>query len=55
MPQWAIGLSSVIITILFILGVVALAASPYGDWVRGFYAKRDRLQTLCGDNKKKEK
>lgn len=55
MPGWAMGLSSLIVTLLFLLGVYALAASPYGDWVREFYAKRDKLQTLFGDDKKKEK
>lgn len=55
MPEWAMGLFSLIVTLLFLLGVYALAASPYGDWVREFYAKRDKLQTLFGDDKKKEK
>jgi hypothetical protein len=54
MPNWAIGLSTLVVTILFLLGVYVLVASPYGDWVREFYAKRDRLQTLFGDDKKKE-
>jgi len=52
MPNWAIALSSLVITLLFLLAVYALAASPYGDWVREFYAKRDRLQTLFGDKTK---
>jgi hypothetical protein len=55
MPDWAIGLSSLVITLLFLLGAYALAASPYGDWVREFYAKRDRLQTLFGTDKKNDK
>jgi len=54
MPQWAMGLVSLVITLLFLLGIFALAASPYGAWVREFYAKRDRLQTLFGDPKRKE-
>ena len=53
MPNWAIVLSSLVITLLFLLGVYALAASSYGDWVREFYVKRDRLQTLFGDEKEK--
>lgn len=55
MPEWAIDLSSLIVTLLFLLGVYALSVSSYGDWVREFYAKRDRLQTLFGDDKKKQK
>jgi len=55
MPEWAIALSSLIVTLLFLLCVYALAASPYGDWVREFYAKRDRLQSLFGGDKKNEK
>ena len=55
MPEWAIGLSSIIVTLLFLLGVYALAASSYGDWVREFYAKRDKLQTVFSNDKKKEK
>ena len=55
MQEWAMVLSSLMVTLLFLLGVYALAASPYGDWVREFYAKRDKLQTLFGDDKKKEK
>jgi len=54
MPEWATVLSSAIVTLLFLLGVYALAASPYGDWVREFYAKRDKLQTLFSDDKKKK-
>ena len=54
MPQWAMGLVSLVITLLFVLGIFALAASLYGAWVREFYAKRDRLQTLFGDPKRKE-
>jgi hypothetical protein len=54
MPDWATYLVSLAITILFLLGIYALAASSYGDWVREFYAKRDRLQTLFGDDEKKE-
>lgn len=53
MPNWAIALSSLLIALLFLLAVYALAASPCGDWVREFYAKRDRLQTLLGDKTKK--
>ena len=53
-PVWAGVIVSLIITALFVLGVFGLAASPYGDWVREFYARRDRLQTLFGDKKKPE-
>ena len=52
MPDWANGLVSLIIIVLFVLAIFGLAASPYGDWVREFYAKRDRLQTLFGEDKK---
>ena len=55
MPIWANVLVSLIITVLFLLGLFGLAASPYGEWVRGLHAKRDRLQTLFGDEKKKDK
>lgn len=55
MPAWANGLVSLTITIVFLLAVFGLAASPYGDWVREFYAKRDRLQTLFARNKKKDR
>jgi hypothetical protein len=55
MPEWAIGLSSLIATLLFLLGVYALAASHYADWVNELNAKRDRLQTLFGGEKKIEK
>jgi hypothetical protein len=54
MPGWATVFSSAIITLLFLLGIYALAASPYGDWVREFYAKRNKLQTLFSDDKKKK-
>jgi len=53
MPNWAIGLSSLAVTLLFLFGLYSLAASSYGDWVREFYARRDRLQTLFGDDKNK--
>jgi hypothetical protein len=55
MPKWATGISSLVVTLLFLLGVYGLAASPYADWVREFYAKRERLQTLFGNDEKKEK
>lgn len=55
MPQWAVGLSSLVIMLLFVSAVYAIGVSSYGDWVREFYAKRDKLQTLFGDEKKKEK
>ncbi len=41
----------IVVTLLFLLGVYALAASSYADWVREFYAKRDRLQTLMDSDK----
>lgn len=54
MPLWVDALSSLLITVLFLLAVWGLAASPYGDWVREFHAKRDRLQTLFCDDKNKD-
>jgi len=53
MPQWADYVLGFIITLLFLLAILRLAGSSYGDWVREFYAKRDRLQTLFGNDKKK--
>jgi len=58
MPDRATGLVSLIIIVLFVLAIFGLAASPYGDWVedwvRDFYAKRNRLQTLFGEDKKSD-
>lgn len=54
MPAWATTvLSSLVIIFLFLAGLYAFASSEYADWVREFYAKRDRLQTLFSDEKKK--
>ncbi|PYV79262.1 MAG: hypothetical protein DMG93_21065 [Acidobacteria bacterium] len=53
MPSWAIAVSSLGITALFVFGVYLFAASEYADWVRDFYAKRTRLQTSIGDGKNK--
>jgi len=50
MPSWANGLVSLILIALFVLAVLGLAATPYGDWVREFYAKRHKLQTLFDDD-----
>jgi len=55
LPSWAQILIGISFVVLFILGLFAIAASPYGDWVREFYAKRDRLQTLFTNDSKKSK
>lgn len=47
-------LGSAAIVLLFIGGIYAVSSSSYGDWVREFYARRDRLQTLFGSNKGKK-
>jgi hypothetical protein len=54
MPTWAVYLSSIGIVILAAGLFYALTSGTYGDWVRDFYAKRDRLQTLFEDDKKKK-
>jgi len=58
MPDWASVTIGLIITCLFVSAVFGLGATAYGDWVRRFYAKRDKLQTLFsednqGDEKRK--
>jgi hypothetical protein len=52
MPSWANSLVSLIVIALFVLAVFGLAASTYGDLVREFYARRDKLQTLFDDDTK---
>lgn len=47
-------LASAAIVLLFIAGIYAMSSSGYGDWVREFYARRDRLQTLFSSNKGKK-
>ena len=55
MPTWATVLSSAVITLVFIPGVWAMAASPYGEWDRKYHAKRDRLQPCSATSHGTEK
>lgn len=55
MSEWVVYLGSAAVVLLFVVSVYAMSASAYGDWVREFYAKRDRLQTSFGDESEKDK
>jgi len=54
-PDWPIVLSSVAVVLFAVIVFYAMTSSPYGDWVREFYAKRDKLQTLFGEDKTEKK
>ncbi len=51
-PEWRSLVWSLAVIVLFVAGILALGRSSYGDWVRRFYERRDRLQTLLGDEGK---
>jgi hypothetical protein len=52
LPTWAQAVIGIAIAAIFVFAVIAMAGGGYGDWVREFYAKRDKLTTIFGDDDK---
>jgi hypothetical protein len=55
LPAWPTLLISAVIVVIWITLMCLMSASSYGDWVRSSYEKREKLQTLFGDENEREK
>ena len=55
LPAWATLLIGAVIVVIWITLMCLVSASSYGDWVRSFYAKREKLQSLFADENEREK